>query len=528
MKKNLISKISKPNLLSKLLKNRQNTSIRQFNLAIALFIVLLTITMASAENIIFREGNFEIGRNLNTTGNSTATYFMGDGSLLTGISASDTQWGLNENYIYNNSNNLDFNETRLNATIDARDSDTTYSHLSNFTDNILWTAGFNATFDIRDSDTTYSDLSEFNDNLGDRGYTHLSNFTDNILWTAGFNATFDSRDSDTTYSDLSEFSNSPGYFNLSDFNINNYYLQSNPFNFYNISTIPDFALNSKVDSLGNFSSWDKNYSDLIETPSFLSDFVDDLGYTPYTHLSNFTDNILWTAEFNNTFDSRDNSTGYDLSCPYGNFVFALLNNGSVYCSGVDYNNLINEPTTLSFFTDNLGDRGYSHLSNFTDDITAQNEALKMFNSVYLIDPWAWNSALEDDFITASIDMEDNKVSSFHYFDCKNSTDLLTGEFQTYIDVMIVPVGNITIFVNYSLQRFNYYNQVWTTLAYSNDLVMHNITGTYTDHFFINITSPVLNFTDSSHYRLNITTFKVINSGAVLSSEVSYYGTKHYY
>jgi len=39
----------------------------------------------------------------------------------------DTWWGLNSGYIYNNSNSLDFNETKLNATIDARDSDTTYS-----------------------------------------------------------------------------------------------------------------------------------------------------------------------------------------------------------------------------------------------------------------------------------------------------------------------------------------------------------------------------------------------------------------
>lgn len=47
--------------------------------------------------------------------------------------------------------NLTINETKLNTTIDARDSDTTYSHLSNFTDD-----------------------------LGDRGYTHFSNFTNDL------------------------------------------------------------------------------------------------------------------------------------------------------------------------------------------------------------------------------------------------------------------------------------------------------------------------------------------------------------
>jgi len=42
----------------------------------------------------------------------------------------DTWWGLNEGYIYDNSNSLDFNETKLNATIEALDSDTTYTEES--------------------------------------------------------------------------------------------------------------------------------------------------------------------------------------------------------------------------------------------------------------------------------------------------------------------------------------------------------------------------------------------------------------
>jgi len=75
------------------------------------------------------------------------------------------------------------------------DDDTTYSDLSEFNDDILWTIGFNTTFGDLDSDTTYSDLSEFNDD---------------ILWTTGFNTTFGDLDSDTTYSDLSEFNDDIG------------------------------------------------------------------------------------------------------------------------------------------------------------------------------------------------------------------------------------------------------------------------------------------------------------------------------
>jgi len=53
-------------------------------------------------------------------------------------------------------------------------------------------------------DATYSHLTNFSDDLGDRGYTHLTNFTDDILWTTTFNATGDTRwlTSSFTESDL--------------------------------------------------------------------------------------------------------------------------------------------------------------------------------------------------------------------------------------------------------------------------------------------------------------------------------------
>ncbi len=85
----------------------------------------------------------DINVNGNLTLNGTAIDDWGDVS-----GTADTQKGTSGNYVYNDSTNIMFNETELNATIDSRDSDTTYSHLGNFTDD-----------------------------LGDRGYTSLSNFT---------------------------------------------------------------------------------------------------------------------------------------------------------------------------------------------------------------------------------------------------------------------------------------------------------------------------------------------------------------
>ena len=85
-----------------------------------------------------------------------------------------------------------------------------------------------------------------------------------------------------------------------------YYLQTNPFGFYNSSSLQN--LSQLTDNLGN-----RGYT-------HLTNFTDNLGNRGYTHLTNFTDDL--------------GNRGY---------------------------------TSLSNFTDNLGKRGYTHLSNFTND-----------------------------------------------------------------------------------------------------------------------------------------------------------------
>ncbi len=148
-----------------------------------------------------------------------------------------------------------------------------YTHLTNFTDDILWTSGFNTTFDSRDSDTIYTNgtgisltdttfsivLSYFqglfieltdsfggevsgtydnlilnNDALDDQ-YIELidlplANLTTpycgNITGAVSNLCTL--TDTDTTYSDLSNFTNNLGFYNSTDFVITDYYLDSNP------------------------------------------------------------------------------------------------------------------------------------------------------------------------------------------------------------------------------------------------------------------------------------------------------------
>ncbi|MBW3019017.1 LamG domain-containing protein, partial [Candidatus Woesearchaeota archaeon] len=63
--------------------------------------------------------NYNNVGNFTALGNIIATYFIGDGSLLTGIF--DTWWPLKSGgYLVNDSNQLDIDESKLNETIDAR------------------------------------------------------------------------------------------------------------------------------------------------------------------------------------------------------------------------------------------------------------------------------------------------------------------------------------------------------------------------------------------------------------------------
>lgn len=158
--------------------------------------VVLSVGLVTATTIITDDSAIMSG-NFTTTGNVSASYFVGDGSLLTGInnSNSTTWWSSLSSWLpgwfVDNSGVLEFNETKLNLTIDARENDTTYSHLSNFTDDILWTTSFNTTGDSR-----WSGGIDTQKNAS--GYLY-NDSTTIYLNESLLNGTIDLRDSDTTY-----------------------------------------------------------------------------------------------------------------------------------------------------------------------------------------------------------------------------------------------------------------------------------------------------------------------------------------
>jgi len=78
------------------------------------------------------DNSVNMSGNITTTSNVSASYFVGDGSLLTGVNNSNsTTWWSSvsswlSGWLVNNAGVLEFNDTKLNDTIDSRDSDTTY------------------------------------------------------------------------------------------------------------------------------------------------------------------------------------------------------------------------------------------------------------------------------------------------------------------------------------------------------------------------------------------------------------------
>ena len=210
-------------------------------------------------------GSYLVDENLNLLGNDVynatninATYIYMNGSLVSTTAANGDITGINTNGDYLNGGcddgtcNLTLNETELNNSIEE------FGYI-----------------------TTYSETDPY--------------------WTG--NQSFYS-----TTSDIIAF----GYYNSSDFVITDYFTKSDiiGFNYYNSSdfVISDYATNVKVDSIGNFTSWDKDYSDLINTPIALSDFSNDMGFynsTTLTSNSQLTNgNNYWNdtyATFNKTY-----------------------------------------------------------------------------------------------------------------------------------------------------------------------------------------------------------------------------------
>jgi len=242
--------------------------ISKFLLIAVFFLLMIETGLASTWS---PQGNVDLKNRyyiLNDPAENCSVGYYTRGKLANGswICAADTDtnsfWNLTgSQYLFNDSGILDVNETALNTTIDARDDDTTYTAGSNLTltgtvfsldvaavrnwlDEVYYFKSnpfgyYNSTdFDINDYYLDSNPYGFYNSTNPQTEYDPLWTSNQSLYYTATQIDSF-------AYYNLTNFdiedyylkSNSFGFYNSSDFNIGDYYLKSNPFGYYN-STNP--------------------------------------------------------------------------------------------------------------------------------------------------------------------------------------------------------------------------------------------------------------------------------------------------
>jgi len=186
-------------------------------------------------------------------------------------------------YLYNDTDEMFFNETFLNGTIDNRDQFQTDAEVNTLIDNkviqsYIEALGFATgahTIDTNRSDTDILSVSSvYNETNWVVAQNYLTSESDPSLWTSIFNSTGDNRWLDDT----------------------------------TIGNCSGDGSCSLITYDSETSSWDKNegddfdgvWSSLTSVPSGFSDDVDN--DTTYTHLSNFTDNIGVSSDWDEIGD----------------------------------------------------------------------------------------------------------------------------------------------------------------------------------------------------------------------------------
>ena len=138
-------------------------------------------------------------------------------------------------------------------------------------------------------------------------------------------------------------------------------------NLTNISQMAD--VNTPAPADGEFLTWSSAVSAWVA--SSVSSFNKWIVDTSNGYLSNDIDTLYFDdVLLNATIDDRDTDTTYTNGTGIslvGN-VFSLIGD---FFSGA-YEDLTGKPTLLSNFTDDLGNRGYDSLSNFTNDLGVIN------------------------------------------------------------------------------------------------------------------------------------------------------------
>jgi hypothetical protein len=407
--------------------NKFNINLRYFLWTLLGIICIIGTTEAlsyGTQNQIFSPlGNFT---------NSSAGYFIGNGTFLTDVCLSngvscpagfvDTQKKAGGIYLYNDSTTIYYNETRLNSTIDIRTSG--LGGNSSWNESLahtLFDSTYNSTYDAYKTNVSIN-------------YTFQTYNAYNTVWSSTYNATYASNQANNSFNQTLT--------NLLYSSISwNYNQTLAAYNLYN--TIWSTTFNATYDS--GILSWNGNSTALlgcINNQSYLSTYN-------ATYASN-TGNSSWNESLAHTlFDSTYNST-------YNTYIISNYTNKSNYWDNM---NIIN--TTQ--MQDNAG-----VLNILENWLTTFGNTL-------------WCKVTGGCTITGNLNVTGNINATLYYGNGSQLTGITAietepawnGNYTTYSGLInnqsYLSTYNSTyesyktnVSINYTLQTYNAYNTVWSS------------------------------------------------------------------
>ena len=486
-------------------------------------------------------------------------------------------------YLYNDTTSIYLNDTRLNETIDARASagevlwsanytlyNDSWSSINNATYNEAWLFVTNGSFYPLTSnpfgylntssevnwDGNYSSFLDVWEYLTNNTFYLNTNPSGYIAWTDAVNGTLAFNSSlinyypldnpfgylNTTadsfagnYSDfLILFNNDFGFYNSSDFDINDYYLKDNPFSFYNSTTLP---ANSEP-------NWNANYSNFLTL--FNNDFdfynISDFDIADY-YTSTQTDTAIESANTtlydwivaqeyaSGGLDWGDvvNGTLYLSSNPYGFYNLTSWDNPYTYFNLTNFPNyaniylnttnqynytnftLLSEfENDLTFYVDNVHNyTNFTLLSEFENDagfLTAFTEADPFWSDNFTLYNSSWSAGISwADAINGTLYLSDNPFGFYNSTTWDNPYLYYNETSLTTNSQLLNGFGfyNLTNWDN----PFNYTN--FTVLSdYTNDLDFYvDNTHNYTNFTKLSDYENDLSFyLDNTHSYFNLTTW----------------------
>lgn len=293
------------------------------------------------------------------------------------------------------------------------------------------------------------------------------------------------------------------YYNSSDFDINDYFTSAEvlAFNYYNSTSfdINDYVTLTTLLGFDYYNSTDFVITDYytkleVYNQSEIDAMIPDLSnYYSKEDIEGFNYINEITAGSNVTITGTEHSRTFEINITSLKEYF-----DTIYSTFTGtWESLTGKPTLLSNFTDDLGDRGYTHLSNFTNDgeFTTNSSALAYVNSTGLIINWSeeigedgnssFNQSLTDSLYSPiseplwasnySAYNESWSVDTDTTYTAGTNLSLVGTEFsldvsgvQAWLESLFVKLTDLVGLVgNWSADKSNYYNSTEINANISN-------------------------------------------------------------